>query len=138
MFKKILVAYDASDSSDNAFEYARLFGRKFGATIDVISVVRRPLIGGDVEVTAEIDQGIRKCEQAIQRLRRRAHGDGAAIHFQTTVGQPAEQIIARADCVDADLIVTGCRGISPIERWLTGSTVRQVMGRSRRPMLIVR
>jgi nucleotide-binding universal stress UspA family protein len=138
MFKHILLAYDASEAADNAFEYARLFGKKFGAQIDVISVVHRPLIGGDVELTAEMDQGIHRAEQAIMRLRRRAHRDAIDIHFLTAVGQPAQQILARADSIDADLIITGCRGISPIERWLTGSTVRQVMGRSRRPMLIVR
>jgi nucleotide-binding universal stress UspA family protein len=114
MFKNILVAYDGSTPADNAFEYARLFGRKFGATIDVISVVRPPLIGSDVETTAEINQGIRAAEQAILRLRRRAREDGTDIHFLTAVGQPAEKIVTRADCIDADLIVTGCRGISAI------------------------
>jgi len=137
MFKHILLAYDASEPADNAFEYARLFGKKFGAKIDVISVVHRPLIGDDVELTAEVEQGIHRADQAILRLRRRAHGDAIDIHFLTAVGQPAQQIVARADSIDADLIVTGCRGISSIERWLTGSTVRQVMGDSHRPILIV-
>jgi nucleotide-binding universal stress UspA family protein len=137
MFKTILVAYDGTASADNAFEYARLIRRKFGATMDVISVIRRPLIGDDVELTAELDQGIRRTEQAIRRLRRRAHDERTDIQFVTTVGQPADKIVSRAASIDADLIVTGCRGVFAIERWLTGSTVRQVMGQSHCPMLIV-
>jgi nucleotide-binding universal stress UspA family protein len=137
MFKKILVAYDGSEPADNAFECARLFGRNFGATIDVISVVHRSLIGDDVQLTAEINDGIRRAEKAVFQLRRRAHGDKTEFQFLTVVGQPAEKIVARANNIEADLIVMGCRGISAIERWLTGSTVRQVMGHSMRPMLIV-
>jgi nucleotide-binding universal stress UspA family protein len=137
MFKTILVAYDGTDPADNAFEYARLIRRKFGASIDVISVIRRPLIGDDVELTAELGQGISRAEQAIRRLRRRAHEEESDIRFVTSVGQPAEKIIARAENIDADLIVTGRHGVSVLERWVTGSTVRQVMARSHCPMLIV-
>jgi nucleotide-binding universal stress UspA family protein len=71
MLKTILVAYDATDAADNAFESARLIPRRFDASIDVISVIRRPLIGDDVELTAELGQGARRAEQAIRRLRRR-------------------------------------------------------------------
>jgi nucleotide-binding universal stress UspA family protein len=137
MLKTILVAYDGTDAADNAFEYARLIRGRFGAAIEVISVIRRPLIGDDVELTAELGQGTRRAEQAIRRLRRRAREEEAHIRFVTTVGEPAEKIIAHADHIDADLIVTGCRGVSILERWLTGSTVRHVMARSHRPMLIV-
>jgi Universal stress protein family len=56
MIKNILVAYDGTDPADNAFEYARLIRGRFGASIDVISVIRRPLIGDDVELTAELRQ----------------------------------------------------------------------------------
>jgi nucleotide-binding universal stress UspA family protein len=138
MFKTILVAYDGSEAADNALEHACVLARKFGATIDVISVVHRPLIGDDVETTAEIDQGLRRTERAVTRLRNRTRDHGLEINFLTLVGQPEDRIVARAESIDADLIVMGCRGISAIERWLTGSTVRQVMGRSERAMLIVR
>jgi nucleotide-binding universal stress UspA family protein len=138
MFKNILVAYDGSEAADNAFEYARMVSRKFDATIGVISVVRRPLIGDDVELTAELGQGIRMTERAIRRLRRRALDLGNAIQFHTAVGKPAEKIVACAHSVDADLIVMGCRGVSTIERCLTGSTVRLVIGESRCPILVVR
>jgi len=138
MFKNILVAYDGSDPADNALEYARLVSKKFGATIEVISVVRRSLIGDDVEASADIDQGIRQARQAILRLRRRATEDASDIHFHTAVGQPADKIIARADSIDADLIVMGCRGVSAVERCLTGSTVRLVMSGSQCPLLVVR
>jgi nucleotide-binding universal stress UspA family protein len=137
MLKTILVAYDASDPADNAFEYARLIRRKFAAAIDVISVVRRPLIGDEVELTAQLEQGMRSAEQGIRRLQHRAHEEETTIRYVTTVGQPAEKIIAHADSIDADLIVTGCRGVSTLECWLTGSTVRHVMARAHRPMLIV-
>jgi nucleotide-binding universal stress UspA family protein len=138
MFRNILVAYDGSEATDNALEYACVLARRFSATIDVVSVVHRPLIGDNVELTAEIDQGIRRAERAITRLRNRTRDNGIDINFQTLVGQPEARIVARAESIDADLIVMGCRGVSAIDRWLTESTVRQVMGRSQRAMLIVR
>jgi len=86
---------------------------------------------------AAIDQGVSQARQAALRLQRRATEDATEIRFHTAVGQPADKIIARANGIDADLIVMGCRGVSVIERCLTGSTVRLVMGGSQRPLLVV-
>jgi nucleotide-binding universal stress UspA family protein len=137
MFKNILVAYDGSNPANNAFEYARFIGKIFGATIEVVSVAPRHLIGDDVESRADIDQNIVQARQARLRLQRRATEDATQIHFHTEVGQPADKIIARANGINADLIVMGCRGVSVIERCLTGSTVRLVMSGSQRPLLVV-
>ncbi len=54
------------------------------------------------------------------------------------VGHPAEQVVGEAQKIGADLIVLGHRGKSLIERWLTGSTTKQVMGYAHCPVLVVR
>lgn len=53
-------------------------------------------------------------------------------------GDPADEIVAYADSVDADLIVVGSRGHGRIANTLLGSVSRGVLRESRRPVLVVR
>jgi nucleotide-binding universal stress UspA family protein len=53
-------------------------------------------------------------------------------------GRPADEIVAYADSIDADLIVVGSRGHGTLTNALIGSVSRDVLRESRRPVLIVR
>jgi nucleotide-binding universal stress UspA family protein len=54
------------------------------------------------------------------------------------VGDPADEIVAYADTIDADLIVVGSRGQGAIASTLLGSVSRGVLREARRPVLVVR
>jgi nucleotide-binding universal stress UspA family protein len=137
MFKNILIAYDEPNHSDVPFKYALGMQRQFGAKLDVVTVVRPLLIGDDVEMTAHIEKRNREARRAAQRLSDWGKGCNADIGFHTSVGDPALKIIDCAEKTGSDLIVMGCSGVSLLERLLTGSTVRLVMGISRCPILVV-
>jgi nucleotide-binding universal stress UspA family protein len=63
---------------------------------------------------------------------------GVAAETHLAVGDPAEQICAFADEVDARLIAMGTHGYGPVLRLLMGSVSAAVIERGRRPVLVVR
>jgi len=135
--RHILLAYDASDEADHAFEYARAFARRFDAALEVLSVISRPALGDDVETTAELEEGAHKAEEGQRRLRHVTQGERFPIQFLTQVGRPPEQILACAEEVEADLIVIGHRHRSLMERGFRQSTAVKVMESAACPVLIV-
>jgi len=135
--KHILVAYDASDEADHAFEYARAFARRFDAALEVLSVISRPALGDDVETTAVLEEGTQKAEQGQRRLRHVTQGEPFQVQFHTIVGRPPELILAHAERVAADIIVMGHRHRSLMERGFKRSTAIRVMESAACPVLIV-
>lgn len=66
----------------------------------------------------------------------RAHGVEARAELLT--GYPPKQIAALADEIEADIIVVGSRGIGRLKRAVLGSTSRELLSLTGRPVLIVR
>lgn len=138
MIKRILVAHDGSATADKAFAMALELAGKCGAELHAVSVVRLPEFGEDVETAAMIEAGRAHYEKLGQRLREQAAALQPPLQFHTLVGHPAEQVVGEAQKLEADLIVLGHRGKSLIQRWLTGSTTKQVMGYAHCAVLVVR
>jgi nucleotide-binding universal stress UspA family protein len=69
---------------------------------------------------------------------RRAEELGVDAKTRLLAGQPADEIVAYADSIDADLVVVGSRGHGAVASALLGSVSRGVLHESRRPVLVVR
>jgi nucleotide-binding universal stress UspA family protein len=65
-----------------------------------------------------------------------AMGIPATAHVRT--GDPAHEIVAAAGELGADLVITGHRGLSGIDRLLLGSVARNVLVHSPTSVLVVR
>ena len=91
-----------------------------------------------IEAAALIDSAQAQYQAMAEQLAQRAETAKVPFHFEAKTGHPAERIVACAQAHNADLIVMGHRGKSLVERWLTGSTTKQVMGYAHCPVLIVR
>ena len=138
MYRKILVAYDGSDASKKAFETARNLALQNAADLWVLSVARPPEVGDDVETEAVIENSRRYHRRLLAKLKSESADKNVHIHFEVSVGHPAEQIIYEADKLGVDLIVIGHRGRSKFARLLLGSTSKQVTEHAGRPVLVVR
>jgi nucleotide-binding universal stress UspA family protein len=138
MFKKILLAYDGSEPAMKAFDHCLEMARAFGAEFSIVAVVRPPEFAEDVETEAIIENARSHFDSELQKLRARARAAGMQPALHIRVGHPAEQIIAIAEELHADLIVTGHRGKGLFERWLLGSVSRLVIAYAHCAVLVVR
>lgn len=129
MLKRILVAFDGSEKSYDAFEFALETSKLCpGAApeIIVLSVAQPPEPADIVEVEAIIDSATQHYEELFKGLREKAKERNLELKTEVVVGHPADQIVRYAKENDCDMIVMGQRGKSKIESWLLGSVSKRV------------
>jgi len=137
-YRKILVAFDGSDSSRNALRQAIKFAREEQCWIKVISVA--PSFEGELDLT-----GVRNLRDALRGPAEKvladalqiAEGERASIMTGLEEGPPHERIVDVAETENCDLIVMGRRGRGGLEQTLLGSTAARVIGHTRKDVLIV-
>lgn len=124
MYQRILLAYDGSIEGRTALREGALLARRFGAQVFVLSVMAETAgtklgegIGGGGIAQLRVEYE-RVLQQGMERL--------AALGFQAAgklvIGEPAREIAAYAEQVNADLVVVGHRHQSAIGRWWSGSS----------------
>jgi nucleotide-binding universal stress UspA family protein len=134
--KRILVAFDGSEGSQRAYDFALELARKFGADVLVLAVVRLPEPTTSLELDSILDLGTEQYNKDFEALLARA--SGVNVRTDTEVGHPAEKIVARAEHEHADLIVMGRRGRSAIGRWMLGSVSERVLRYAHCPVTVVK
>lgn len=127
MIRRILLGYDGSDISAEAFAFALDLARKYGAELHVIAVARPPEYAEDVEAEAVIENSRRHYDKVLGVLRPKLAGEPIKSELHVVVGHPAEQIVRYAEGHGIDHIVVGHRGHTRFDRWLIGSVARQVI-----------
>lgn len=132
----IVLGYDGSPSANAALEHVLSLAPRLGATVHVVfGYYISPLGGGDARDYHDALVKLGQHELA------RAHADldaaGIDTHAHLRSGKPAEVILELAEEVDADYVVVGTRGESPISGAVLGSVVLRLIQRCRRPMLVV-
>lgn len=130
MLRKILVAFDGSEQSYKAFDFALDMSRLCPAAspeIIVISVAQPPEPIDIVEMDAVIDSATRHYEDLFKGLERDATERNIEIKTEVIVGHPADQIVRYAKEKNSDMIVIGQKGKSKIESWLLGSVSKRVV-----------
>lgn len=138
MIKKILVAYDGSDSSIKAFDFAADMMKRYQAELYVLSVAQVPEFAEDVETEAIIEQSRNYHKKLLHGLKEKADKSGVYAHFETIVGHVAQQILDHAAGHKVDLIVLGHRGKGVLDRWRLGSVSHRVISYAECAVTIVR
>lgn len=142
MIKKILVAFDGSEKSYEAFDHA-LDLSKFAppdspVEIIVLAVAQPPEPIDIVEMDAVIETITQHYEELFKGLMEKAREKGAAIKTEVVIGHPADQIVRYAQENGCDMIVMGHRGRSKIADWLLGSVSKRVSSYSPCTVTIVK
>ncbi len=137
-YKKILVAYDGSVSSRNAFKQAIRLAESEKSWMKVVAVV--PSYEGELDITAvrnlrEVLRG--PGEKLLKEAAEIAKAEGAVVVTNLEQGEPYERIIDVAESENCDLIVMGRRGLRRLERAFMGSVTARVIGHSRKDVLVV-
>jgi nucleotide-binding universal stress UspA family protein len=127
MIKKILVAFDGSEPSQHAFDFASELAYHFKAKLLLLAVVRLPEPTTSLELGAVLDDAKQHYAKAFEELRDRTNPRGIEFTTEVEVGHPAEHIVAKAEKEHYDLVVMGRRGRTAVGRFVLGSTSERVL-----------
>ena len=135
--RKILCPTVFSDRSQPAFELACSLARDYGAELVVLHVAQLPLLMPmeGVLVPTPVDEAEASREQ-LETI----HADDPQVKLihRLAEGNAADEILAAASDLPADLIVMGSHGRSGLSRVLMGSVAEEVMRKSPCPVLTVK
>jgi nucleotide-binding universal stress UspA family protein len=142
----LLIAYDGSADAQTALEFA---ARTFPGREAVLLTIWEPLMAqlGVAEafvgaVATEDEEKVveRSAEQVAEAGAKLASEAGlkATARWESEGAQSVWQTVERvADELDADLIITGSRGLTGLHSLLVGSVSAKVLRHAQRPVLVV-
>ena len=136
-YKKILVAFDGSESSKNALLQAFRLANDEECWITVASVI--PSYEGEMELAGvkDIRAALRKpCDDALAEAEKIAKAEKALIKTVCEEGEIYERVVDLADSENCDVIVMGRRGLRRLERVLVGSVTARVIGHTKKMSLL--
>jgi nucleotide-binding universal stress UspA family protein len=155
-FGRILVAYDGMQISKSALSYAAYISKVSGSQVVIINVIESNRNSNNrLPITLKVilqeneeqidfaesslavlnDEALRKVIEEMIAGCKAARMKGKII-YKIHGGNPAEEIIAIANCMHFDLIIMGSRRITSRIQGL-GSTTRKVAATLKIPLLIV-
>jgi nucleotide-binding universal stress UspA family protein len=136
-FQRILVAFDASPHAEHAMNVALSMAGDMKAKLFVLAVIRPPEPAESAEFYAVLDEGRERFEKSFIPIRERAKEREIELETDVVVGHPAEQILHKADTIQASLIILGKRSHTILHRWMLGSNSERVLKYAHCPVMIV-
>jgi universal stress protein A len=136
----LLCPIDFSDHSRRALRIARAIASSVNGRLIVLTVVD-PLLAEAASVRLSVDLAKGETAPALAEFVKATWpGDASAappIGLDVRVGDPADEILAAAAEVRADMIVMGTQGLGGLRKLLLGSTTEHVLRRAQTPVLAV-
>jgi len=153
MFKKILVAFDGSEQSKRAIDYAAEMASSSEGELIVLTVVPKVTLPvfpdegfGSAPITAAQDFG--EYQDRMKSMYEKAQADVMkdlkehypALKTEQVLleGRPSATIVEVSEKKSVDLIVMGSRGLGGISGWILGSTSRRVVESCTKPIMIIK
>lgn len=143
MLKKILVPFDGSEYSENAFEKALEIAEKFKSELIVMTVIHSEIsdsVGMSLQRLEEIqDEQENIAESMLKKLETRAADKNVLLSIKI-IHNPSSSdgIVAFADSGNIDLIVMGSHGRTGLRKIVLGSVANGVIGHAKCPVLITK
>ena len=132
---KILVAVDFSPITDKVFNFILDLSKKIEFTVWIVHFV-----GYEVGPQTERDFIAKKYHEKHKNLQNKAKEFkdlGLKVTALLLQGPTVETILEEADRMDADLIVAGSHGHGMMYDLFVGSVSRELLKKSRRPVVII-
>jgi nucleotide-binding universal stress UspA family protein len=153
LFGKLLVAFDGSEQSKHALNYAADMANYNGGELIVLTVVPRVTLPifpdegfGSAPITAAQDFG--EYQDRLKAMYEKAQSDvmkELREHYPNLKtesilleGRPSARIVETSERYSVDLIIMGSRGLGGISGWILGSTSRRVVESCTKPIMIIK
>jgi nucleotide-binding universal stress UspA family protein len=139
-FETVLIATDGSESVERAVRVALDLAARFEARVETLYVLDEDELNGSPNrVRDELRTALQETGgEALVAARRHAEERGVAVTTTVREGRPADEILAHAREINADVVATGTRGRHGEHRLLVGSVAERVVRSSPVPVLTVR
>lgn len=143
MISRILVPYDASEFSNEAFKQALEIAKKFNAKLEVLSVLGRDIAEKNnisFERAIELqDEKENMATKTLQDLEKTAKEQGVDFSFKIIYDpKPGKGIVNYANTNNYDLIVIGSHGRTGLLKHVLGSVAYSVVEHATCPVLIIK
>ena len=141
-FDRIIVPIDFSECSLKGLAYAKELAKRFGSKLILLnSVTFQYYITSDEYARYDLPLLMRQAEKAsriqMRELIAKTEWDGVEAKASRHIGHAGQQICARAEAEQADVIVTSTHGITGFKHMLVGSTAEYVVRHATCPVLVV-
>lgn len=141
VMKRMLVALDGSPLAETILPFVEGLAQKTRAAVTLLHVVSLPEHAQERRHPS-VDQLVqRQTELArayLQEQQGRLSAAGVDAAIETIVGEPAREIVARAERDAVDLIALATHGRSGIGRLTYGSVAERTLLTTTRPLLLIR
>ena len=139
--RNILHATDFSESSGYAFQLAASLAHDYGARLTLLHVFPPPpvMVAGEIPIAVppqDTKEHLRELQLQLRNVQTEYHD--LVLDRKLVEGDPATEILAMADQVNADLIVLGTHGRTGLARLLMGSVAEVVSRKASTPVLLAK
>ncbi|CAG5122106.1 unnamed protein product [Candidula unifasciata] len=136
----VAIAIDASEHSDNAFQWYCDYIYKDGDFLVLIHIPETydlTMASPSVveQLLKEIEEGVHDLER---KYRDKLLSRNITGKFRSTSGKPGEKIVTIASEENATFIVTGTRGLGKFRRTIMGSVSDYIVHHASMPVLVCR
>ena len=141
-FDRIIVPIDFSECSLQGLAYAKDLAKRFGSKLILLnSVTFQYYITNDEYARYDLPLLMRQAEKGsreqMRELIAKTDWDGIEVKASRHIGHAGQQICARAEAEQADVIVTSTHGTTGFKHMLVGSTAEYVVRHATCPVLVV-
>lgn len=142
MFKKIILALDGSENAQRALELTAELASSCAAAVVIVHAYEPVsyLLGANpLTYETRVKEHIAYSTHLLKEAHDKLLEEGLReVNYRILQGSPATAIANAALEEDADLIVMGSRGLTPMTGLLLGSVSKRVIGIAPCPVLVVR
>lgn len=143
--KRILVALDRTAGAERAYRMTVDLARQIGASVTAIHVVPAPgawlALAGEPylsEAVAKDEERLRVARHAFEGWLARFEHEGVDVQVKVVEGDAVTEILAAAKACEAELVVTGTHGKTPLHEFFVGSVARSVAAKHTGSVLLIR